>query len=170
MIACNVGEKFGSLEVIALDTGLKTQKRGGPSRAYVMCRCCCGEVIPVRKSLLHRGRQTTCARQSCPRSRKKKERQANYHIHRDGELVLEHRAIAEEMLGRKLEKEEVVHHVNGIKTDNRPENLEVVSANDHRMNHIDCLRRIGVLSKRVVELENRIRELEGEKLRLVKAG
>jgi len=37
----------------------------------------------------------------------------------------EHRAVMERMIGRKLTKNETVHHKNGNRRDNRPENLEL---------------------------------------------
>jgi len=56
---------------------------------------------------------------------------------RDG-YVRVHRIVMEEMIGRALTKKETVHHINGIKHDNRPANLWLFSTpSEHSRFHAD---------------------------------
>ena len=49
--------------------------------------------------------------------------------------VFEHIVVAEKSIGRDIGQDEIVHHINGIKDDNRPENLIVLSRAEHTALH-----------------------------------
>ncbi len=50
--------------------------------------------------------------------------------------VSEHREIAKIILGRELELNEVVHHIDKIKYNNSPQNLEVMTRSEHSSHHL----------------------------------
>lgn len=82
--------------------------------------------------------------------------------------VLEHRLVMAKYLGRCLQPWEVVHHKNGIKDDNRIENLELCTQNTHSSDHHKGYRD-GYLKglydgreARIKQLEARVTLLEAE--------
>jgi hypothetical protein len=59
----------------------------------------------------------------------------DHHLARSTGYALERRLVAEEALGRKLGRSEVVHHINGHVEDNRPENLMVFDSQSEHVRY-----------------------------------
>lgn len=105
------------------------------------CECICGNVKIVLGGKLRNGDSKSCG---CLKSELTKGRAGLKHsswkggkISRNGYTLVslgpgggykrEHRAILEKVIGRELLSDETVHHKNGIRSDNRIENLEIWS-------------------------------------------
>lgn len=96
------------------------RRHGAQTRIYCSRRCA-NLATPSRNGVGQQG------------DRKFVETRSGYVVlcNEKGRYQFEHRAVMEQMLGRKLKPwpQETVHHKNGIKTDNRPENLELWTSN-----------------------------------------
>lgn len=131
-----------------------------PENTTVYCECGCGELtpmatktnraaeikrgVPLRFIPEHRGR-TQAAGEHAHRWKGGRITTSTGYvmIHRPGHLrankegyVFEHLLIAEKALGRPIPKHVEVHHVNGIKSDNRNSNLVICESRAyHRLLH-----------------------------------
>ena len=75
--------------------------------------------------------------------------------------ILKHRLVIEKKLKRKLKSNEIVHHLNGVRKDNRIENLVVIQGpNGH-----ETWTYHRALQERIRELEVKLKYAQGNKRR-----
>lgn len=124
--------RFGKLTVI------KRMPNNENNQIVWLCRCDCGIEKEIIGSCLKAGKIKTCrkCRHGEFNSRWKGGR-VEYHGYtyvyapdhpnasKSGGHVAEHVLVMSRVLGRQLMPGETVHHKNGIRNDNRPENLEL---------------------------------------------
>jgi hypothetical protein len=65
-----------------------------------------------------------------------------------GRYRFEHDLVMEKYLGRKLKKDEVVHHINGKKSDNHISNLQIMTQSEHMRIHDNLGKKRGGLLDR----------------------
>lgn len=131
------GQKFGKW--LALGPA-PSKKYACGTKTFWLCRCDCGIERAVSFDSLRAGKSSGCGcLRKMPRGEKSPNWRGGRYSHIDGYVVirspdglrlsLEHIVVMEKHLGRQLREEETVHHKNGIRSDNRLDNLELWASN-----------------------------------------
>ena len=160
----SVGDRFGRLVVVDRAPNPYPKNR----QAMFRCRCDCGQEKVTLSQSLRSGRTKACGclqeekAAATIREQGALQRGSNHpkwkggrqltnqgyrvvishdHPRRQGRTnyVFEHVLVMEDLLGRHLCPGETVHHINGVRSDNRPGNLELWAVSQPRGQRVENL-------------------------------
>jgi hypothetical protein len=129
-----VGQTFNYLTV------LEFSHMNNYNQSHWTCKCSCGNICEIMGAKLKNGHTKSCGcygkellknriKEKNPRWKGGKSKTKNGYVRIRNVITkkdeLEHIKVMEEYLDRKLVDKENVHHKNGIRDDNRIENLEL---------------------------------------------
>lgn len=107
-----------------------------PSKKNILRICKkCGNQFYTYKFQIDKGFGDYCSKSCVHKKTGKYLERGYYMVSVNNVQIPEHRFIMEQFLGRKLSKDEIVHHKNHDKLDNRIENLEITTRAKHAAHH-----------------------------------